>query len=107
MLHLPWETRGIIAQKQIHCRDLGDTATERARLACLSASLSGDYSASTWCTVAIAIEPSPTAEATRFVLPLRTSPTASTPGMLVSSREGCRRRGHLAATRASTVNAAP
>ncbi len=44
------------------------------------------YSASTWCTVAIAIEPSPTAEATRFVLPLRTSPTASTPGMLVSSR---------------------
>jgi len=44
------------------------------------------YSANTWCTVAIAIEPSPTAEATRFVLPLRTSPTASTPGMLVSSR---------------------
>ena len=44
------------------------------------------YSANTWCRVAIAIEPSPTAEATRLVLPLRTSPTASTPGMLVSSR---------------------
>src|SRR5947209_7201106 len=28
------------------------------------------------------IEPSPTAEATRLVLPLRTSPTASTPGIL-------------------------
>src|SRR6266571_3203132 len=107
MLHLPWETRGIIAQKQIHCRDLGDTATERARLACLSASLSGDYSASTWCTVATAIDPSPTADATRFVLPLRTSPTASTPGRLVSRRCGGRRNGQRAHSRFSGVSDAP
>jgi hypothetical protein len=31
-------------------------------------------------------EPSPTAEATRLMLPPRTSPTANTPGRLVSSR---------------------
>src|SRR4029077_3024286 len=46
----------------------------------------GPYPFSPWCSVATAIEPSPTADATRLVLPLRTSPTASTPGMLVSSR---------------------
>src|SRR5215469_13194138 len=33
----------------------------------------------------IAIDPSPTAEATRFTEPLRTSPAANTPGVLVSS----------------------
>ena len=33
-----------------------------------------------------AIEPSPTAEATRFIDSLRTSPATNTPGMLVSSR---------------------
>jgi len=46
----------------------------------------GRYSARTWCTAAIAIEPSPTADAARFTLPDRTSPTAKTPGRLVSSR---------------------
>jgi len=35
------------------------------------------YSFSTWCTKAIAIEPSPTAEATRFMLVARTSPIES------------------------------
>ena len=33
----------------------------------------------------MAIDPSPTAEATRLTEPLRTSPTANTPGWLVSS----------------------
>src|SRR4029450_10211661 len=36
----------------------------------------------------MAMAPSPTAEATRFTDPLRTSPTANTPGRLVSSRRG-------------------
>ena len=36
------------------------------------------------------IEPSPTADATRLTLPERTSPTANTPGRLVSSRYGAR-----------------
>src|SRR6266700_1577409 len=38
------------------------------------------YSCCTWCTAAIAIDPSPTADATRFKLPARTSPIANTPG---------------------------
>ena len=38
-------------------------------------------------------EPSPTAEATRLTLPDRTSPTAKTPGRLVSSSSGRRVRG--------------
>src|ERR1039458_3432742 len=38
----------------------------------------------------MAIEPSPTLEATRFTEPWRTSPTAKTPGTLVSSRLGSR-----------------
>src|SRR5262249_47606160 len=42
------------------------------------------YSCSTAWTKLIAIEPSPTAEATRLTLPHRTSPTANTPGRLVS-----------------------
>ena len=36
------------------------------------------------CTKWMAIAPSPTAEATRFTEPLRTSPAAKTPGRLVS-----------------------
>jgi hypothetical protein len=44
------------------------------------------YSARTLWTNCTAIEPSPTAAATRFMLPDRTSPTANTPGRLVSSR---------------------
>ena len=39
--------------------------------------------------------PSPTAEATRFIDPRRTSPTANTPGMLVSKLIGCRPKDHL------------
>ncbi len=43
------------------------------------------YSAKTRCTNWTAMDPSPTAAATRFKLPARTSPTANTPGRLVSS----------------------
>ena len=49
------------------------------------------------CTRLIAIEPSPTADATRLMLPERTSPTANTPGRLVSSIAGGRLSGHPAA----------
>src|SRR5690348_13670430 len=41
----------------------------------------------------MAVEPSPTAEATRFIAPCRTSPAANTPGVVVSSRKGARCRG--------------
>ena len=40
------------------------------------------------------MEPSPTADATRFTAPWRTSPAANTPGMLVSRRNGLRSSGH-------------
>src|SRR4051795_3178556 len=40
------------------------------------------------CTRRTAMEPSPTAEATRLTEPLRTSPAANTPGRLVSSSSG-------------------
>ena len=42
------------------------------------------------CTNWTAIDPSPTAEATRLTEPDRTSPAANTPGRLVSSRNGSR-----------------
>src|SRR4051794_32782565 len=47
---------------------------------------SGIHSCNTRWTKEIAMEPSPTAEATRLTLPARTSPTANIPGRLVSSR---------------------
>src|SRR6185503_3729772 len=65
------------------------------------------HSVSVRCTNEIAIEPSPTAEATRLTLPPRTSPTANTPGRLVSSRWGGRSRGQRAATRSSRVRSGP
>ena len=42
------------------------------------------------CTEAIALAPSPVAAATRFIEPERTSPTANTPGTLVSNGSGVR-----------------
>src|ERR1700745_4068175 len=42
------------------------------------------------CTEAIALAPSPVAAATRFIELERTSPTANTPGMLVSHGRGRR-----------------
>src|SRR5580693_3906518 len=56
---------------------------------------------------ATAIEPSPTAEATRLMLPARTSPTAKIPGRLVSSRKGARVSGHLAASSSSRDKTGP
>src|SRR5438552_1190593 len=44
------------------------------------------HSFNTWCTKATAVDPSPTAAATLFWLPARTSPTAKMPGRLVSRR---------------------
>src|ERR1700683_1821570 len=41
-------------------------------------------SANDRCTREMQIDPSPTAEATRFTFPARTSPTANTPGRLAS-----------------------
>jgi len=52
-------------------------------------------SASTRCTSDTEIAPSPTADATRFTLPERMSPTANTPGRLVSSISGTRGRDHI------------
>ena len=43
------------------------------------------------CTRRTTIEPSPTADATRFTEPPRTSPTANTPATVVSNRNGRRR----------------
>src|SRR4051812_29728376 len=54
------------------------------------------HSASTLWTSCTQIDPSPTAEATRLTLPERTSPTANTPGLLVSRRCGGRASGHFA-----------
>ena len=65
------------------------------------------YSVNTRCTNDTAIEPSPTADATRFTLPQRTSPTANTPGRLVSSRYGARRSGQLNADRSSRERSEP
>jgi DNA-binding NarL/FixJ family response regulator len=42
------------------------------------------------CTDRTALAPSPTAAATRFIEPCRTSPTAKTPGTLVSKGRGPR-----------------
>ncbi len=52
----------------------------------LGAALLVLYSARTLWTNWTAIDPSPTAAATRFMLPERTSPTAKIPGRLVSSK---------------------
>src|SRR6185503_1541342 len=64
---------------------------------------SANYSASARWTNETAIDPSPTADATRLTLPHRTSPTANTPGSEVSSRYGARASGHRAAARSSCV----
>lgn len=50
----------------------------------------GLIAAITWCTERTALAPSPTAAATRFMDPARTSPMAKTPGMEVSKGNGRR-----------------
>lgn len=51
----------------------------------------------------MAIDPSPTAAATRLIFPPRTSPTAKMPRRLVSSRYGDLASGHATALRSSGV----
>src|SRR5262249_41133265 len=65
------------------------------------------YSCSTWWTNDTAIDPSPTADATRLMLPPRASPTANTPGRLVSSRCGERASGQRPAARSSGDRSVP
>src|ERR1044072_7720637 len=66
-----------------------------------------DYSASTRCTNDIAIEPSPTADASRLMFPARTSPTAKTPGLLLTSKSGARASGQCAASSSSRARCGP
>lgn len=65
---------------------VSSSAPEPSPFALLGAALLILYSARTLWTNWTAIDPSPTAAATRFMLPERTSPTAKTPGRLVSSK---------------------
>ena len=65
------------------------------------------YSWSTLWTNETAIDPSPTADTTRLMLPPRTSPTAKTPGKLVSSKYGWRARGQPVALRFSGDRSEP
>src|SRR5690242_18818735 len=65
------------------------------------------HSAITLWTVWTAADPSPTADATRFMLPARTSPTANTLGTLVSNEYGQRSSGHSALPRSSAVRSEP
>jgi DNA ligase-1 len=53
------------------------------------------------CTSRTDIEPSPTADATRLIEPLRTSPTANTPGWVVSRNIGGRPSGSQASRSAT------
>src|SRR5580704_2445275 len=54
-----------------------------------------------------ATDPSPTPEATRFTEPCRTSPTANSPGTLVSSRKGSRSRVHPLGRWPSRIRSGP
>src|SRR6476660_6920407 len=65
------------------------------------------YGRSTRWTNATAIDPSPTADATRLMLPPRASPTAKMPGRFVSSRYGERVCGHFAAESSSDERSGP
>ena len=53
------------------------------------------------------MEPSPTADATRFTEPCRTSPPANTPGMLVSRANGLRSSGHVRGDTSAPVRMKP
>ena len=53
------------------------------------------------------MDPSPTAEATRLTAPARTSPTANTPGKLVSRRWGGRASGQRVAAKSSGDKSVP
>jgi hypothetical protein len=84
-------TRGIVSTasgRKIRSTSAAVSMRASTRSACCYISLR--YSCTNW----TAIAPSPTAEATRFTDPERTSPAAKTPGRLVSNRNGGRARPH-------------
>ena len=90
------------------------TSLERSEVVCQFAvcysvatreSVSACVSAKNRWTRWTAMEPSPTAEATRFMLPDRLSPTAKRPGTLVSSNMGVREMGHRKRSRYSPSSA--
>ena len=56
-----------------------------------------------WWTCWMTTEPSPTADATRLTDCARTSPTANTPGTLVSNTNGGRSSAHPVAARSSAT----
>jgi dimethylhistidine N-methyltransferase len=59
------------------------------------------------CTNRTTIDPSPTADATRFMAPARMSPAANTPGTLVSSDSGSRRSFQIDAYAPSVIRSRP
>ncbi len=78
----------LLADNQLSERKLASWLEKHLTLRDLKneSELRDSYSSSTRCTNEIAIDPSPTADATRFTLPDRTSPTANIRGLLVSIR---------------------
>src|SRR5215813_9708908 len=74
---------------------------------CLSHPRLPSYSCSARCTKEMAMDPSPTADATRLILPPRTSPTVNTPGRFVSRRWGARASGQRPATKPSGDRSGP
>ena len=76
-------------------RTVGPAVDPDNQPAQLKPQASGGHPARRWSwTRRIAVEPSPTAAATRFTDPCRTSPTAKTPGRLDSRNIGMRLSGH-------------
>src|SRR6266568_5397800 len=77
--------------------------TERCCLSTTAWSASFRY----WYTFCAAPAPSPTAEAKRFIDPKRTSPTANTPGTLVSKLIGFRCNGQALKSTSCPVTIKP
>src|SRR5713226_7239293 len=78
--HVPFQS----ARRQREARDSHVLSRRKSATRTRSRSKEGAYSERKRWTSWMDVEPSPTAAATRFVLPERTSPTAKTPGTLVS-----------------------
>ena len=82
----------------------GSLPTRKGRAALATAPA---HSCRTRCTCCMHAEPSPTAAATRFTLPQRTSPTAKIPGILDSKNSGWRAFGHFAAGKSAARKSEP
>src|SRR5438105_3055437 len=109
-MHAFAEHGGAARERRGHELDGGDRQIggERRQYDFSAGVLRGhDYSASTLCTSWTQTEPSPTAAATRFTLFARTSPTANTPGRLVSKRNGRRAAGQRATVRSAGTRSGP